>query len=265
MAARAIWKAVLNVGGAAVPVKMYSAVQDRAVHFNILESKTKTRVKQHMINPVSGKESPKEEIQKGYEIDRGRFVILDDADLEAVAPAPSRDIDVAEFVPAGQITHQWYERPYYLGPDGNDEAYFALADALDNRKREGFARWVMRGKHYIGALRPSEGYLMLITLRHSDEVLSARDLPQPGGRALDEREIKMAQQLIAALEDDFRPQDFHDEYRERVLNYIEQKAKGQKPKLVAITQKKPAEESLTDVLAASLQAAREQGRRKRVA
>jgi DNA end-binding protein Ku len=244
---------------------MYSAVQDRTVHFNILDSKTETRVKQRMVNPASGKEVPKDQIQKGYEIERGRFVLLDDADLQAIEPEPSRDIEVVEFVPAGHITHQWYERPYYLGPDGDNNAYFALAEALEHRRREGFARWVMRKQRYIGALRAMDGYLMLITLRHSDEVLSVRDLPQPSGRALDQREIKMAQQLITVLEGEFRPQDFRDEYRGRVLHYIEQKAKGLKPKLVSIAEKRPAEQSLTDVLAASLKAARQQGRSKRVA
>lgn len=263
MAARAIWKAVLNAGPATVPVKMYSAVEDRAVHFNLLDAASETRVKQHMVNPETGKEVAKEEIRKGYEVDRGRFVILDPEDLQSVEPEPSRDITIVSFVPPEKITHQWYERPYYLGPDGDDQAYFALAEALEKQNREGFAKWVMRKKHYTGALRAADGYLMLITLRRADEVLSARDLPRPGGRAPDAREIKMAEQLIEVLADDFRPEDFRDEYRDRVLHYIEQKAKGQKPRLVSITEKKPAA-SLTDVLEASLKAAK-QHKGKRVA
>jgi DNA end-binding protein Ku len=263
MAARAIWKAVLNVGPATVPVKLYSAVEDRAVHFNLLDAASETRVKQHMVDPETGAEVPKEEIRKGYQFAPGSFVILDPEDLQAVEPEASRDISVVSFVPPEVITHQWYERPYYLGPDGDDAAYFALAEALEKRNREGFAKWVMRKKHYTGALRAADGYLMLITLRKADEVLSAHDLPQPGGRAPDPREIKMAEQLIQVLEDEFRPEDFSDEYRERVLNYIEQKAKGQKPKLVSIKEKKPAA-SLTGVLEASLKAAKQQ-KGKRVA
>jgi DNA end-binding protein Ku len=263
MAARAIWKAVLHVGAATVPVKLYSAVEDRAVHFNILDAASETRVKQHMVDPETGKEIPKEEIRKGYQFEPGRFVILEAEDLAAVEPEASRDISVVSFVPPEVITHQWYERPYYLGPDGDDAAYFALAEALEKRNREGFAKWVMRKKHYTGALRAADGYLLLITLRKADEVLSARDLPQPGGRAPDPREIKMAEQLIQVLEDEFRAEDFRDDYRERVVNYIEQKAKGQKPKLVSIKEKKPAA-SLTDALAASLKAAKQQ-RGKRVA
>ena len=254
MAARAIWKANLKVGSESLPVKLYSAVQDQTVHFHILESKTQTRVKQHMVNPETESEEPKDTLKKGYEVDRGQFVLLEDGDLTSIEPPASRDIDVEAFIPAGKISHQWYDRPYYLGPDGDSDSYFALAEALTARKREGFATWVMRKKSYIGSLQAADGYLVLATLRHSDEVLSARDLPQPSGRALDPREIKMAQQLIEVLEGDFRPEEFRDEYRDRVMNYIESKAKGKKPKLVKISERRPSEASLTDVLAASLKA-----------
>jgi DNA end-binding protein Ku len=160
--------------------------------------------------------------------------------------------------------HQWYERPYYLGPDGeDDDSYFALAEALHRRNSQGLAHWVMRGKQYVGALRERDGYLLLIRLRYVEEVLSARDLPAPGGRAPDPREIKMAEQLVSVLEDEFRPEDFRDEYRDRVMNYIEQKAKGQKPKLATMPSK-PKPKSLTDMLEASLNAAK-RGKGDRVA
>ena len=153
MAGRAIWKAELKIGRTRVPVKFYSAVNDQTVHYHILDNKQRMRVKQHMIDPESGEEIPPEEIQKGYEIEPGRYVLLTEEELEKLEPEPSRDVEVTDFVPSGAISQQWYDRPYYLGPDGDQQAYFALAEALEKRGREGIATWVMRGKPYVGALR----------------------------------------------------------------------------------------------------------------
>src|ERR1044071_9080251 len=131
MAARAIWEGQLKLGTTMMAVKLYSAVQDKTVRFHILDEKAKARVKQHMVNPDSGDEIPSEEIQKGYEVEPGKFVILTEEDLEKLAPPPSRDIEILEFVPHDEISQQWYDRPYYLGPDNDDnKEYLALVDAL---------------------------------------------------------------------------------------------------------------------------------------
>src|SRR5947208_4219485 len=183
MAARAIWKGDLKLNSTKVPVKLYSAVQDQTVRFHILDEKTKTRVKQHMVDAKSGEEVPNEEIQKGFEVEPGTFVILDDEELESLEPEASREIEIEQFVPPEEIAPEFYDRPYYLGPDGDQAAYFALAEALKNKDKEAVARWVMRKQPYVGALRPEGDYLMLDTLRHAEEVLSAKDLPPPAGRA----------------------------------------------------------------------------------
>jgi DNA end-binding protein Ku len=138
-----------------------------------------------------------------------------------------------------------------LAPDGDEKAYFALAEALQKKNREGIAHWVMRNKAYVGALRAEGDYLMLITLRNAEEVISARDLPQPAGRAPTQKELSMARQLVELLEDDFNAADYKDEYRQRVMEFIEHKAKGKAPRLRAVkTKRKPA--SLDSVLAKSL-------------
>jgi DNA end-binding protein Ku len=259
MPARAIWKGVLKIGTDKLPVKLYSGVQDRSVHFHILDARSMQPVKQRMVEPETDKEVPHEEIQRGLELEPGVFVVFKEDELAKLEPKSSRDIEVTRFVPPEKINHQWYERPYYLGPDEDDDAeYFALAKALAGSKREGVARWVMRRKEYTGALSVKDGSLVLVTLRHADEVLSARELPKPSGRPLDEREIHMAQQLVSVLEDRFRPEDFHDEYRERVLQFIEAKAKGHPPKLKSIDQK-PGTASLLDALSASLKKAKHGG------
>ena len=259
MAARAIWKGILKIGSAKVPVKLYSAVTDRTVRFHILDDRSHMRIKQHMIDPESGDEVASEEIQKGFELEPGKFVILTDEDLKGLEPEPSRDIEVAEFVPATQISQQWYERPYYLGPDGDQKAYFALAEALKNRELEGVAHWIMRNKDYSGALRAEGDYLMLVTLRSAEEVISARDLTKPAGPAPTAKELSMAKHLVSLMEGEFNPADFKDEYRKRVMEFIERKAKGHAPRLRAVKTKRKTG-ALDSVLAKSLAALKKEKR-----
>jgi len=255
MAARAMWKGTVQIEGASLPVKLYSAVQDRAVHFNILDDRSMQRVRQSMVNSETQKEVPPAEIRKGYEAGPGEFVILKPDELAEVRPKPSRDIEVTQFVKTATLPPQWFSRPYYLGPDRSDKQYFALAKALAEQEAEGIAQWVMRNKRYIGVLRPEGDYLMLISMHYADEILTAQELPAPSGRDLDAREVKMAQQLVEALKGEFDPQQFNDEYRLRVAELVKQKAAGRKPKLKALPKAKPVE-SLTDALEASLRAAK---------
>jgi DNA end-binding protein Ku len=256
MAARAIWKGELKLGTTKIPVKLYSAVVDRTVHFHILDEKHLMRVKQHMVSPDSGDEVTNEEIQKGYEIEPGRFVLVTDEELEKLQPKPSRDIEISEFVSPEAISQQWYERPYYLAPDGDEKNYYALVEALNNRNREGIAHWVMRNKAYVGALRAEGDYLMLVTLRNAEEVISARDLPKPAGRAPTQKELNMAKQLVSLLEEDeFKATDYKDEYRTRVMEFIEKKAKGKAPRLHAVKTKRKVS-ALDSVLEKSLRSLR---------
>jgi DNA end-binding protein Ku len=253
MAARSIWKAHIRFGAVDVPVKLYSAVQDRTVHFRLLDVKRHEPVRQHMVNPDTGKVVESGDIRRAYQTDEGDLVILDAEELEELNPKPSRDIEITRFVPPEQITHQWYDRPYYLGPDEDDEAYFALAAALRKREVEGVARWTMRNKEYVGALLAEGDYLMLITLRRAGEVVPASALPAPTGRALDDREVAMARQLIAAMEEPFDIAAYHDEYRERVVELMEARAAGKVVKFPR-AQVRKTDVDLADVLEASLAA-----------
>ena len=259
MAARAIWKGQIKIGGTKIPVKLYSAVQVRTVRFHVLDDRHKTRVKQHMIDPDSGEEVPTPEIQKGYEIEPGRFVILTEEDLEALKPPASRDIEIVEFVDQAKISQQWYERPYYLGPDDDSDEYFALAAALQNKESEGIAQWVMRNKYYAGALRAVDDYLFLFTLRDANEVILAKDLAKPTGAAPTQKELAMAKQLVEILQGEFNPADYKDEYRSRVMEFIERKAKGHAPRLKAVKSKRQTG-GLDTVLAKSIAALKKEKR-----
>jgi DNA end-binding protein Ku len=251
MAARAIWKGQLKIASTKVPVKLYSAVNDRTVRFHILDGRHRKRVKQHMVDPDSQEEVSNQETQKGFEVEPGTFVIITDEDLKSLEPEPSRDIEIAEFVPPEKVSEQWYERPYYLGPDGDVKSYFALAEALNKRERTGIAHWVMRNKAYVGALRAQDDYLFLFTLRNANEVISASSLPKPAGREPSVKEVNMAKHLVTLLEGEFNPADYKDEYRERVMEFIEKKAKGRAPRLSTVKTKRQTT-SLDSVLAKSI-------------
>jgi DNA end-binding protein Ku len=251
MAARAIWKGRIRFGDVDVPVRLYSAVQDRGVRFRLLHEKDMEPVKQQMVHPETGKVVPYEDVQRAFRTDEGDLVMLDADELAELEPEASRDIDVTRFVEPEVITHQWYDRPYLLGPDNDEDAYFALVEALRKQKREGVARWVMRKKDYVGALRLEGEHLMLMTLRHAGEVVEASALKPPGGRALDEREVKMAAQLVSALEDELDMTAFRDEYRDRVLELVEAKAAGKVVKFPTAP-KKQTEKSLAAMLEQSV-------------
>jgi DNA end-binding protein Ku len=260
MAARAIWKGELKVGTTKVPVKLYSAVQDQTVRFHVLDDTAKKRVKQHMVDPDSGEEVSREEIQKGYEIEPGKYVILTEEDLEKLEPPPSRDIDIIEFLPENTIGQQWYERPYYVGPDGDVKAYFAFVEALKKKEREAIVNWVMRKKYYAGVIRAVGDYLLLFTQRDAKEVILSDELTKPAGAAPTQKELTMATQLVEMLQGEFDPKAYKDEYRERVSEFIKKKARGRAPRLAPVKAKRKST-SLDSVLAKSIESLRRKEKR----
>jgi len=257
MAARAIWKGVVQIGSQRVPVKLFSAVEDRTVHFRVLDASAEDPVHQQLVDPAhDDRVVPYAEVQRGYKIDDS-FVILRKEELDALVPKQSREIEVSRFVSPQKLGAEWFVRPYYLGPDGDEEAYFALARALAEEDKEGIAHWTMRNHEYSGVLREHGGYLVLITLRHADEVVARDKLPRPEGRAHSEKEAKMAEQLVSAFQGEFDPGEYKDEYRERVLEFVEAKAKGKRPRLKKPREKR-SEASLSDALSKSLASIRKE-------
>ncbi|MDT8386526.1 MAG: Ku protein [Thiogranum sp.] len=252
MATRAMWKAVLRVGGLNVPVKLYAAIEDRSVHFRLLHKTDHAPVKQGLVNPVTDQVVEYSAARRAWASPEGDLVILKDEELAETEPQASRDIEVVQFLPPQAIDHRWYLRPYYLGPDqGGTADYFALAGALAKSGREGLAHWVMRKKAYVGALRLHAGYPMLIALHNAEDVVSIEDLEAPAGPALDRKELGMAQQLMSMLADDFEPAAYHDEYRERVEQLIATKRSGGKVRTLRPAKPK-ASEDLTRALQASI-------------
>lgn len=255
--ARAIWKGEIQFGSVKLPVKLYSAVQDKTIHFRLLDDKYKEPVRQHMIDPESGEIVGSADIQRAIQVGKNKLVILEEEELEELEPDVSRAIEITRFLDGDEITHQWYERPYWLGPDGEAKKYFAVAEALQSQKKVGLAQWTMRNKEYVGALRVEGDYLMLITLRHADEVIPASELTPPGGRDVGKRELDMARQLVETLIAPLDVGAFRDEYRERVLELVDAKAKGKVIRFPKAKAKK-TDASLESVLERSIKAAKKE-------
>ena len=252
MTARSIWQGKLTFQKHEFGVKLFSAVLDRQIHFHLLHRRDRTRVQQRMVDSESGKAIPFDESRKAFEAEPGVFVPLTREEIDRSVPDPSREIRIRHFVPTQAIDAQLFDRPYYLGPADNFENdYFALAQALNTKKSAGFASWVMRKHSYVGALIAQRGYLMLVTLRHADEVIPTSELEPPQGRALVPKERDMAEKLIDALSGRFEPKTYRDEYQERIHELIAAKRKGKKAKAKHVPLRRRYD-SLADSLRASL-------------
>lgn len=257
--ARALWKGVIRFGDAEVPVKLYSAVRDERIHFRLLHEDDLVPVQQRLVHPRTGKAVPRSATRRGYRLDAGTMVMLTDVELETLQPEDSRTIDVKRFVDPSRIDHRWYDRPYWLGPDGDAGPYAALSAALADADLEGVARWVMRKRSYVGALRAERGRLALFTLRSAGEVVDDAELEAPEGRAPSDEEVAMARQLVGALAGDWDPAEWPDEHRERVLELVEAKKEGRTIRLEDYRAEPTGEQALRDALARSLEAARRGG------
>jgi len=255
MSARAIWKGHVALGKREVPVKVYAAVQDRAVHFHLLHAKDLTPVEQRIVRKDNGQEVPKEAQRKALPLDDERAVILDPGELEALEPEADRAIHVLRCVPRDALAQAWFDRPYLLGPDDDEGAYFALAQALADEDRLGIVRWVMRDTRYLGALFAAGGYVCLTTLRRAEQVMAVPAVRPDKARMPSDAEVKLAEQLVDSITGPFEPEQWHDEYRERLAKLVEAKARGAKLRLVK-PKAKPATTDLAESLRASLSAAK---------
>lgn len=228
--ARAIWSGSIGFGLVNVPVGLYSAAQDKTVHFNQFQEGTDARVRNKRVNEKTGKEVEYSEIVKGYDLGDGRHVIVTPDELEDVEPGRSSTIEITDFVEAADIDPVFYRKSYYLAPSTDDATrpYGLLLQAMDKAGRIGIATLVMRGKQYLAAIRPHEKVLVLETMYFGDEVRDPADeLPSiPRKASFSDKDLKTAISLIDSLTTDWKPANYTDTYRDRVLQLVQAKGKG---------------------------------------
>jgi DNA end-binding protein Ku len=250
--AHAIWSGSISFGLLNVPVKLYSAVSKQTVRFRELREGDSSRIRHKRVAEDDGEEVPYEKIVKGYEITPDQYVIVSRDELDEIAPERTRAIEIKDFVDLDEIDPIYFEHPYYLGPDkGAERAYQLLVRAMDEQRKVAIARFVLRNKEHLAAIRPMDGALTMATMRFADEVVSPDDLDDvlPEKRAkVEKRELDMAKQLIESLSTDFDAEQYEDEYRDKLLNLIERKAKGEE--VVAAPTEEPKPTKAPDLMAA---------------
>ncbi len=251
--ARAIWTGSISFGLLNVPVKLYSAVSSRSISFRELRDGDHSRIRHKRVAEDDGEEVPYEKIVKGYEIAPEQYVILSRDELEDLAPKKTKAIQIEDFVDLDEIDPIYFDRPYYLGPQpGAERAYALLAKAMAEQRKVAIARFVMRNKESLAAIRATGDVLTLATMRFADEVVPPEQLDgllgEEGDVAPNKKEVDMAKALIDSLASDFKPSGYKDEYRDELLDLIERKARGED--LVSVDSEAPKPTKAPDLMAA---------------
>ena len=251
--ARAIWSGSISFGLLNVPVKLYSAVSKQTVKFRELRESDASRVRHKRVSEKDGKEVPYEKIVKGYEFAPEQYVTLTRDELAELDPKKTRAIEIQDFVDLDEIDPIYFEHPYYLGPDkGAEKAYGLLVEAMNQERKVAIARFVLRNKEHLAAIRPMGNVLTMATMRFADEVVDPDQLDaevlEEKPKKPEKRELEMARQLISSLATDFDPSKYRDEYREELTDLLEQKAAGKE--IVSAPSEEPKPTKAPDLMAA---------------
>jgi DNA end-binding protein Ku len=263
-----MWMGTLNFGLVSMPVKLYSAVSSKSVHFNQLHGADHARIQQKRVCSADGEEVPFEDVVKGYELAPERYVVIEDAELQALAPEATRTIEIQDFVEIDEIDRIYFDQPYYIVPNrGGARSYKLLLQATRETGKVAIARVVLRSRERLVAVHPHGDVLMMTTLNYADEINPTSELRELSGEeqdeassAVGERELDVARRLVQSLAEPFDIGRYKDTYREAVLDLIDRKASGEE----IVVEPRPDVEALQSpdlmsALQASLEQARERG------
>ena len=257
---RAIWSGSLSFGLVAVPVRMYSAIEEHTLHFNYVHEPDGSRIGYEKICKAEDKPVPEDEIVKAFEYEKGEWVYMSDQDFEAAAAENHRTIDIRSFVPYDEIDPIYFERTYYLAPqEDGQKVYALLVRAMEQSGLAAVAKWVMRDRQNLGLLRIRDSVITLERMHFADEIRSLEDIA-PGKSDVSKQELDMAAQLIEQYKGEFKPEEYRDTYRDALCEIIEAKRRGEEVR----AEVEPAPEAPTDLMAA-LRASVEAARRRRPA
>jgi DNA end-binding protein Ku len=257
---RTLWKGALSFGLVTIPVRLYPATEDRTVAFNQLRASDHSRIGYRRVAKADGAEVDYDDIVKGYEYAPDRYVVFTPDELDALRPTSSRTIEIVQFVPLAEIDPIYFQRSYYLAPEGAGvKAYGLLAQAMTDRESVAVCKITLRDKEHLATLRLRNGLFVLETMYWPDEIreltlddLDLGDLPEPRPQ-----EVQMAQTLIENLTEHFDPAAYRDEYRTRVLAAVEAKVEGQEVTVADQGQEPAAVVDLLEALRASVEAAKQ--------
>src|SRR5579871_3006110 len=247
-----VWKGFISFGLVSFPVRLFAAARAESIHFHMLHEKDLSRVKEVWYCAEENKPIERSEIVKGYETSKGEYVVVEDEELKKIAPPTATTMDILQFVKSDAVDPLFFESSYYVAPDEKTGKPYALFQAaLETTRQHAIAKVAMHNREHLVLIRPSEGRLVLHTLYYSDELHAANKSSKPTEKYTS-KELELAKNLIDQLSAPFKPEQFHDTYRENVERLIEQKEKGEKITTVKQPRKAPVVD-LMEALKRSLQ------------
>jgi DNA end-binding protein Ku len=254
MAPHSLGSGTISFGLVSIPVKLYTAASSGGVSFNLLHAKCGSRIKQQTFCPVCNEVVERSALVKGYEFQKDQYVRFTDEELKSLEGEASKVIDIAEFVPLSSVDPIFFEKTYYLGPDkGGEKPYRLLADAMAKSDKVALATFVMRGKESLVLVRPAQDGLMLHTMYFADEVRDFGEIEKGKSVKLREGELALAERLIGELShDEFKPEQYEDQYRSRVLDLASSKVEGKEITAAAPETQRAQVIDLMDALKQSL-------------
>jgi DNA end-binding protein Ku len=239
---RALWKGSLSFGLVNIPIELHTAVRDHRPRFRMLHARDKSPVRFQRVCQREGKPVAWEDLVKGYEYQKGRFVILTKEDFQAAALNKTRTVDIVDFVEAPQIDDRYFETPYYLVPvKGGERAYALLREAMRESGRVGIAKFILRDAQHLAAVEVIERALVLTVMRFADELVDEQQFEFPSESGIRKVELEMAKALVNGLAADWEPSKYTDEYRENLMRIIKAKMKGKEVELEAPPEPRQAE------------------------
>ena len=256
---RAIWSGAISFGLVTIPVKLFTATSSHSIDFNQFEKGSGERIRYKRVAENSGKEVEYSDIVKGHEVEDGKYVIVTPEELASVEPTKSRTIDIEDFVDLDDIDPIYWNNTYYLGPSENvgaEKPYALLLKAMKESKKVAIARYVMRDKQYLATIRPVGNLLAISTMYFADEVRAEDEVPNtPVKETITDKELAIAEQLVDSLSSKWDPAKYEDTYRDRVMDLIKAKAKGEDV-VVEEQEEAPKVADLMEALRASVEASK---------
>jgi DNA end-binding protein Ku len=247
--ARAIWKGSISFGLVYIPIALYPATRREELKFRLLRKSDLSPVNYKRVAEKDGKEVPWDEIVKGYEYEKGKYVVLKEEDFERVDLEATQTVDIQDFVDQEEIDPMFFYKPFYLEPQkGGDKAYALLRDALEESKKVGIAKVVIKARQYLAGVKPEDGALVLELMHFADEIADAGKLRVPKKVEVGKREMNMATALIDSMSSKWKPEKYRDDYREALMEVIEEKVEAGGKEIEEKPKKAPKSTKVIDLV-----------------
>jgi DNA end-binding protein Ku len=229
--ARPIWKGNISFGLVNIPISLYSAEKKNELHFKLIDRRTKSEIRYEKINAETGQQVPLDQVVRGYKYEGGDYVLLSDEDFKKAAVEATQSIEILDFVPLSSIAYNYFEKPYYVVPEKKAEkGYVLLREVLRRTGKAAISKVVIRARQYLSALTPEGDVLALLILRFHDELREPSEFNLPSADIdrykISEKELKIAEMLVESMTKEWDPAQYHDEYREAIMEWIKKKAQA---------------------------------------